>query len=318
MKKINSNTYITVIIPEQIMTIKKMAFMMLTAGLMLCNIKGVAQINPLQSMYFQNPYLYNPAMAGYNKGFNLNLVYRKQGNNFPGAPKTGAVAVDFQTTDRVGLGVNVYNAVAGLTTQTRAMATYAYHLPLSNDNQHLNFGLSLGVGNSKVNINDVIGDQGDTELGQYNELKPYIDGDFGIAYTSNGLQLSAVVPNLKSAVFKSTVQRFDPDRLLFIAVASYKIPLSNVEGDFSVEPLAAYRAIKDFKGLVDAGFKFDMKNYGIYMESIYHSNNILGLGFGLDRSAYVLSFNYNVETGQLGNRANSAFELGLKLRLFDK
>lgn len=276
-----------------------------------------AQLNPFNTMYFQNKYLYNPAMAGIEKGLNINLGYRQQWSNFPGSPKTGILTMDFQPTDRVGLGLNVNDDQTGLIRQTRIMGTYAYHLPLSDNNQHLSFGLSLGVNDSRVNYSSIHGDGTDMEIAQYNQLKPYIDGDFGIAYTSSGLNIGAAVPNLKSAFFKSSDERFDADRLLFITAASYKIPLQGNGSNFVLEPLAAFRIVKGYDNIVDAGFNFTMNDYaGLYFQSVYHSSRSMGLGFGMDQQRYALSFNYNLETGALSNYTQGAFELGLKLRLF--
>lgn len=291
----------------------------ITLTLTSLSLVSRAQLNPFNSMYFQNQYLYNPAMAGIEKGMNINLGYRKQWNNFPGAPKTGILTVDFQPTEKVGLGLNVNDDQTGLIRQTRIMGTYAYHLPLSDHNQQLSFGLSLGIDDSRVNYNNINGDLTDIEIQQYNQLKPYVDGDFGIAYTSNSLNMGAAVPNLKSVFFKSSDDRFGADRLLFITTASYKIPIQEDGAAFVLEPLAALRVVKGYDDIVDAGFNFKMPDYaGLSLQGIYHSNRSLGLGFGLDQQTYALNFNYNLETGVLSNYNQGAFELGLKLRLFGK
>src|ERR1700761_6834601 len=107
--------------------IKKIFFAMLLLG---CALQSRAQLNPLQSMYFQNPYLYNPSLAGMTNNLNINLDYRQQWSSFPGTPKTEAFTADYGATDRVGLGLTVYNDVAGLITQTKVVGTYAYHLPI--------------------------------------------------------------------------------------------------------------------------------------------------------------------------------------------
>jgi type IX secretion system PorP/SprF family membrane protein len=283
------------------------------------SLVSLAQLNPFNTMYFQNQYLYNPAMAGIEKGMNINLGYRKQWSNFPGSPETGILTMDFQPIAKVGLGINVNDDQTGLIRQTRVMGTYAYHLPLSDRNQQLSFGLSLGIDDSRVNYNNINGDVTDVEIAQYNQLKAYVDGDFGAAYTSNGLYVGAALPNLKSMFFKSSDERFDADRLLFITTASYKIPIQSDGAAFLLEPLAAWRIVKGYSDIIDAGFNFAMPDYGgLYFQSVYHSSRSLGVGFGLDQQTYALSFNYNLETGQLSNYTQGAFELGIKLRIFSK
>lgn len=276
-----------------------------------------AQLAPFQNMYFQNKYIYNPAMAGLEKGLNVNVGYRKQWSSFPGTPETGLLTADLQATDKVGLGINITDDKAGLIRQTRAVATYAYHLQLDDQSEHLSFGVSLGVNDSRVDYNAINGDQTDVEIGRYNQLKPYLDGDFGAAYTSNKLYIGAALPNMKSTFFKSSEDRIDVDKLLFIGIVSYKIPVGD-NGNFKVEPLAGLRLVKGYKDIVDAGVNFNMDKYGLFFQSIYHSSNSVGFGVGLDQRTYAINFSYNVETGQLRTYTNGAFELGIKLKLFNK
>jgi type IX secretion system PorP/SprF family membrane protein len=295
-------------------TTKTLLATVLLLGMALCSR---AQLNPFQTMYFQNKYISNPAMAGLDKGLNLNIGYRKQWSSFPGTPRTGTLTADFQPTDKVGLGINVTDDQAGLIRQTRIMGTYAYHLQLEGDNQHLSFGISAGVNDARVNYNNINGDQTDSEIDRYNQLKPYLDGDFGVAYTSNNLYIGGALPNMKSTFFKSSDERFDADQLLFIGIVSYKISVGD-GGAFKLEPLGGLRIVKGYTDIIDVGANFSMENYGLYFQSIYHTSKSLGIGFGLDQKIYAFNFSYNLETGQLSNYSNGSFELGLKLRLFGK
>ena len=275
-----------------------------------------AQLNPFQYMYYQDRYILNPALAGTDQGMTVNLGYRRQWNNLPGAPKTGILTAQYRAADKVGLGLNIQDDHSGLIHSTRVVGTYAYHLPLNGEQDHLSFGLSLGVNDSRVDYNEVVGDVSDEEIAQYNQLKPYIDGDFGAAYTGERLMISASLPNLKSTFFKESDTRFDTDRLLMVTAISYKLDLSNPTGILTLEPLAGFRIIKGYKNIVDAGLNFTMHNYGLYLQTIYHSNETLGMGIGMDQKSYLLNFSYNLETGRLRTLTHGAFELGLKLKLF--
>lgn len=277
-----------------------------------------AQLNPFEAMFYQNQYLYNPALAGLNKGLNINIGHMQQWSNFPGTPKTSVLTADLQAKERVGLGLNVNSDQAGLIRSTRIMGTYAYHLPLSNHGQYLSFGLSLGINDSRLNDHNITGDPTDEQVLRYNQLKPYVDGDMGIAYSSSGLNIGGALPNLKTIFFKGSDSRFDVDRLLFVSMISYKIHFQKEQQAFLLEPLASYRIVKGYKDIIDAGINFTMENYGLYIQGIYHSSESIGLGFGLDQKTYALNFAYNVETGTLRRYTNGTFEMGIKLRLFNK
>jgi len=293
----------------------KYIFALLLTGM---SLKGFGQLNPFQSMYYQDRYLLNPALAGMNKGLNVNLDYLQQWSSFPGTPKTASLTADYSATDRVGLGLNVNDDQAGIIRTTRAMASYAYHLPMGEQNQQLSFGLSLGIDDSRVDYSKVNGDLSDEEIAVYNQLKPYIDGNMGIAYSSDRLLLSAALPSLESTLFKASDSRFDADMLLFSSAAAYKFTIPSDYIDMELEPMAVFRAVKGYTNIVDAGFNLAMKNYGLNMQAMYHTNQNVSLGFGVNLQAILLTFNYNVETGPLSTYTNGSFELGMKLHLENK
>lgn len=298
--------------------VERMVKPLLITALILCStMYSKAQLAPFENMYFQNNYIYNPAMAGLDKGLNLNVGYRKQWSSFPGTPETAMITADLHATDKVGLGINISNDKAGLIKQTRAVATYAYHLPLNGNGQNLSFGLSLGINDSRVDYNGLNGDPFDEEIGRYNQLKAYLDGDFGIAYTSNKLHINAALPNMKSTFFESSDTRIDVDKLLFIGIISYKVALGD-NNAFKLEPLAGLRIVKGYKDIIDAGANFSMEQYGLFFRTIYHSSNSVSFGAGLDQRTYAFNISYNVETGMLKTYTNGAFEVGLKLKLFGK
>jgi type IX secretion system PorP/SprF family membrane protein len=275
-----------------------------------------AQINPYQAIYYQNRYLANPAMAGLNEGLNINLAYQQQWSSFAGSPKAQSLTTEFHATDKVGLGLNINDDQSGFFRQTCIKGTYAYHLPLGEQNQKLNFGVSLGINDSRINYNAVNGDLADIELLKYNQRGPLVDGDLGLSYTSNNLFIGGVLSNLNTNLFNRAVQREDVDRTVFITIVSYKI--SDGTGFFSLEPLAAYREIKGSGNIFDLGANFRMNNYHLDLQAIYHSNDNFGFGFVFNQRDYDIDFNYNLYTGQITNYTNGAFEIGLKLKLFNE
>jgi len=296
---------------------KMVKTMLATILLLGSSFYSKAQLNTFQNMYFQNKYIYNPAMAGLSKGLDFNVGYRQQWSSFEGTPKTALLTADIQATDKVGLGLNVVNEEAGLLKSTRVMATYAYHLKLEGDNQHLSFGLSLGVNGTRVDYSNINGDGSDPEIDQYNQLKPYLDSDFGAAYSSNNLYVGAALPNMKTTFFKSANDRFDADRLLFVGIASYKIPVGDDQA-FKLEPLVGLRIVKGHSDIIDAGANFNMDKYGLFFQTIYHSSQSLGFGLGMNQQTFGFNISYNIETGALRTYTNGTFEVGVKLKVFNR
>jgi type IX secretion system PorP/SprF family membrane protein len=139
---------------------KRLAALFLLLATMAATKTVLAQVNNFQSGYFTNQYLTNPAMAGLVKGLQFNLALRQQFTTVPGSPKMQNLTADYAAGDNVGIGLNINNDKTGLISRTRVMGTYAYHLPVS-ESSRLNFGLSLGVNDTYLDNNSIVGDGGD-------------------------------------------------------------------------------------------------------------------------------------------------------------
>ncbi len=276
-----------------------------------------AQLNPLATQYFQNQYLFNPAMAGINPGLNINLSLRKQWSSVPGAPFTQAISADYLLS-RAAFGVNVYNDQSGLLKTTRAVATYAYHIPLGENNQKLNFGLSAGVLSQRVPTDQIIGDQGDLAVSRYNDRKSYLDGDFGAAYTSNNLSIQAALPNLRSIFNQDNNNNGTVDRSLYFTSVSYRFGSNGTTNSVSIEPKVAFRGVKGYTNILDAGANLMMLDNQLSIQAMYHTSKSATFGFGLNKNTYSILAFYTTVTSQLSNYTNGDFELSLRLNLFDK
>jgi len=271
-----------------------------------------AQLNPLSSQYFINEYLINPAFAGKEDGTTLQATYRKQWSGMPGSPVTQNITADFGL-NRVGLGLNVNNERAGLLRQTRMLGTYAYHLPLDSGKHQLHFGLSLGMLTQRVEYADMNGDPSDVVVGDYNNQKNYIDGDFGIAYTSGGLNLQLAIPNMKN-FFKRDMRNVS-DIVTFYSAVSYLLDLNE---QIAMEPKIAFMGVRNFKNRVDLGMQFEFGGRRFNAAGIYHGNQSATFGAGFNFSnKLMLTGLYTTGTSILNNYMNGSFEMNLKFHIND-
>ncbi|MNX74276.1 hypothetical protein D3C86_1057100 [compost metagenome] len=275
------------------------------------NLKG--QLNPLSAQYYTNQYLINPAFAGTEEGLKLNGAYRKLWSNVPGSPLTQNLTADYGFS-KVGIGISVNNESAGLQRQTRVVASYAYHLKLNEVGGQLHFGVSFGFMNQRLENADIYGNPNDPMVGQYNDRKTYLDGDFGVAYTSGKLNIQASVPNLKSVLKKDVIKLADV--ATFYTAASYKIGISEGAEGMDVEPKVAFRGVKGFDHIWDAGAQLSIANQQVFLMGMYHStkNGTFGLGMNY-RKKYLISGTYTTQTSALSSYTNGSFELNLRLNL---
>lgn len=289
-------------------------FLILTifSGFVVSTVK--AQLNPLAAQYYSNRYLINPAFAGAKQGLVINGAYRKLWSNVPGSPVTQNLTADYGF-NKLGLGLNVNNESAGLQRQTRVVGSYAYHLPLNADGQQLHFGLSVGFMNQRLENADIYGNANDPMVGLYNDRKTYLDGDFGIAYTSNKLSLEASIPNLKSFFKKDVIKLADV--ATFYSAISYQIQLSEGAEGIDLEPKVAYRGVKGFGDIWDAGAQAWIANKQVFIMGMYHSTESSTFGLGMDfKRKYLVSGMYTSQTSDLTGYTNGSFELNLRMSLY--
>lgn len=300
-------------IKHQMPSNTKVFVLFLTILISLSSKETKAQLNPLSSQYFLNQYQANPAYAGLTDGLNLNLNYRKQWSNIPGSPSTQNITADYKI-NKVGLGVNVFNEKAGSLQRTKAMVTYAYHLPFNDDDKKLNFGASAGILDERVDYSNVNGDLTDPSISQFNNKGSLFDGDFGIAYTSNSINIEAAIPNIRSFIKQEDNNNID--RSQFYATASYKINIGKGGNMVLLEPKVAFRGIKGYENIFDAGANVTFADK-VFIMGMYHSTNSASFGAGINykNSLSFMGF-YTTETAALQGSANGTFEVSLRARLF--
>lgn len=269
-----------------------------------------AQIRPLGTQYYENQYISNPAFAGMDKGLNVNLSYRNQWRSVPGSPVTMAFSGDYRF-ERVGVGFIAYNDKAGLIGSTRVMGSYAYHLPLKGENKSLHFGLSVGVTKENLDNQNIVGAPDDVLALRFNERKPFLDGDFGIAYTNDRFTIQGALPNLSKFFHKDALNRIDGST--YFAAMSYKIATAlNVV----IEPKISYRGAKDIESIWDVGTNLRLENNIVSFMGMYRSDKSSVFGFGVNyQKYYFIQFFYTSQLagGRMGTGGD--FEVNFKINL---
>lgn len=293
--------------------VKRTTLCMMVILSLLITTAVKAQLNPMGSIYYQNQFLANPAMAGLESGFNLNTAFKAQWANVSGAPKIQYLTADYGfTNNKVGLGVLVYGESAGVINRLRSTISYAYHLELGEEGSFLDFGLATGIMNEWVDLSKSKGDLSDDVLNSFNSRKIYLDGDFGLAFRNNNLTIQGTLPNLKR-FFKRDINRNLVDRSTYFLAGSYKF-ISNDHLISLVEPKIVYRGIENYKGILDVGINLQLVDEKFLLSSIYHSSKSVTFGVGamFNKSKFGLLFQYTTNTAVMQNYSNGEFEVGLK------
>lgn len=161
---------------------------------------GFAQQLPLNDLYYNNRYLFNPANAGdqgYLVGF---LNHRRQWVGLEGAPVTNTLSVHSPIgKGNIGLGGTISSDRTDLYQRIAGSFTYAHRFHFSKKIVHsIAFGASLGFVDNKINLGSAVVDDNSDPLLQGGSS---INGtafniDFGLRYNIKGLELGFAIPQL--------------------------------------------------------------------------------------------------------------------------
>ena len=276
-------------------------------------MNAAAQLNPVPTIYFFNPYEVNPAMAGVSGGFEVNVAIKTQWTGMPGAPMMQSLTFSGATANKkVGAGLNIYNEKAGLMGRTSLKGSYAFHVPLDYYGDYtLDLGLSAGLTNERMDMKEAKGDLEDPVLQAINQRPVYIDGDFGIAYRCFGLTLQGVLPNLRR-LFTGMNESQTADRFLYLASAAYLFEVSD-ERDLEAEPLVMFRKVQGYRSLWDAGMRLQFSQRKLNSTIIYHNTGSLTVGVGTVYAEKLgIQASYTSNGRELGKYGNGEFTIALK------
>lgn len=121
-----------------------------------------------QTQVTNNPYLYNPAVAGMKRINNITLSVRQSISQIEGSPRTQVLSFYNRMKNKnnreltregykaevknTGMGVFLYNDVDGPFRSLGLSATFSYHLPLNSDKtEQISFGMGPFLAYNSIN-----------------------------------------------------------------------------------------------------------------------------------------------------------------------
>lgn len=277
-----------------------------------CLQQGFTQLNPFGAGYYQNQYLLNPAMAGLKQELKLNGGYRRESASISDAISSQYLTGEYGLNSKMGVGLNLYNDLAGLLRTTRAMATYSYHIALNEKGRALHLGVSGGVVNKQVDNGASNGETGDPLLSRGSTID--IDADLGIAYTDGRLTVQGAFPGMVTYFGKD--EEDVVNRPMYFAAASYKFLFNDDE--IILEPKVAYRGIEGNDNILDAGaavlFKDKLQLFGMY-----HSTESITVGAGaFIKKQLTITAMYNTGATGVKGYTDGSFEIGIGLSILNR
>lgn len=295
--------------------------------------RAKAQTDPHFSQIYAYPLWLNPALTGVFDGdtrFTAN--FKDQWTGITNGYQTGAVSVDFKATEKVSLGFNLINQVAGSANFNyfAAYGTFGYSVAISSDgSKKLHFGVQAGF----------IDRSFDSSLLQFdNQYNPLIGYDPNIASGESFLTTDAFIFDSGAGIYYedasgNTVKPFGGASVYHIngapdpfAAAGTKTVLPirfNIHGgvkiatseSLSVTPNVIYiRQQQNQIRAVDiyAELKSTDGN-SLILGAMYRLNDAVVAEFGYHIKSAVIGLSYDINTSPLNTATNGYGGLELSL-----
>ena len=197
------------------------------------NTIAYSQTEPMYSQYMYNMLGVNPAYAGNREATSFNFFQRNQWVGLKGAPKTTSVSIDKAAKEsKIGLGFQAYDDRLGVESATGFNGMISSRVKIS-DRGILSGGISFGLMNYRINLNDVMNrytptDPSFVSSAKASQWNPSVG--MGIYYNTDRFYMGLSTPSIlrsrlaKYENFVSGVQKTDDFHLF--ATAGYVVEVN--------------------------------------------------------------------------------------------
>lgn len=306
------------------MDMKKLVVMIIALAMAL---PAMSQQLPLFSLYRENSFILNPAIAGSEDHAIASFTYREQWTSMADRPRTSSV--NFHSPIyryNFGLGGQIIYDRTGPTSLTGATFTYAYHIkfyklnpfrfPTWVRNSVLSFGLSASIYQYRLETTDLILDQpNDLAVSSEDNNAILPNAGVGIYYYYDNFFLGYSSPQLIPLNSKFTgddgvsiIQRVNHN---FI-VAGGKIPFGRKEGYrymFSFMPVVWFKHVKNAPWQLDGHARLMYWDY-VWVGAGYRTSNALVVEVGgMIRDRIKIGYAYDQQIGELSSQLGGAHEI---------
>jgi type IX secretion system PorP/SprF family membrane protein len=279
-----------------------------------------AQQVSLNSQYLFNEYILNPGAVGSKDYTPVQLNFRKQWTNFPGAPTTQFLTAHGKVANKMGIGANIYNDLAGPSRRTGITFSGAYHLQLDKAYNHkLGFGLGLSLTQHFIDVNklDTYIDNDPTVLkGFNNQFVP--DANAGIFYhyknkgfagisAYNMVEKTRDLFNFYSSIYSPLVRHY-----YFLGGYHFEITKN-----FGIKPTVMVQAIEAGVFQFDGTLLFTFNKYFWIGASYRHNADVVGL-IGGQVGPLKFGYSYDYTLSDIARYSNGSHEVFLELQIRTK
>ncbi|MBY0435395.1 MAG: type IX secretion system membrane protein PorP/SprF [Cyclobacteriaceae bacterium] len=272
-----------------------------------------AQQDPLYAQYINNPFVLNPAYAGFTQNLNTSISYRQQWSGFEGSPTTVNANGHISLLDnRMGAGLMFVSDKIGNSTTTEVLGSYAYRIKMDNT-KTLSFGLQAGIANYQIDntkVNPL--DQNDPLFqGTVSETKPSFGA--GLILSTDRYFVGLSVPRMLKTSLTAAGINAAVYTQHYYAMGSYLFFLSE---HIRLKPSVLLKLVSGAPASVDLNASFilhenyqaglltrNFNTYGLFLQGIFKDSFRLGYVFEVPTGSSV-GTNFSTHEITLGFRMN--------------
>lgn len=277
------------------------------------------------SLLRENAFTLNPALAGMQGWLHGTITGRKQFTKIEGAPYTAMLAMNGQIEGKnVGLGGYLIHDVTGPTGKSAITLSAAYNIQLykrhaakysSKRSDHLlSVGLAVSVVQYRLRGDQLlVNDANDPDLYTTRGFKIYPDLSLGVYYKyKENFYTGFSVPQLMGLNIdyagSDGIARIKKIQHLYFLIGG---KIEWARGNFSIDPVAAFRWVKGAPFQGDAGLRFVMYKV-FWLGAIYRSRNymVFDAGFNI-KDKFSISYAYDLNLAKYRRDVGSTHEISL-------
>lgn len=267
-----------------------------------------AQNEPIIAQYMYHTHVFNPAVSGNTRDFELSALARQQWVGYKEAPSTQLLdAYGYIPKIKGGVGLVFVNDMLGKERATSLRVSYAYSQRMA-DRAHVSIGLAVGFLNLGLKGQELIYQQENDQSGIYSQqskFKAYLNA--GIEFDVYNLKLGFSVSNLDQSLNKATVFKLPRH---YFAYAKYSWDI-NQKVNFS--PGVFIRS-SQFTTQAEINLSATFKKRvtaGVFYRTVDAAGALLGVY--ITKHLFV-SYSYDFDFGTLRSYQSGSHELNISYR----
>ncbi|MBL1279884.1 MAG: type IX secretion system membrane protein PorP/SprF [Fluviicola sp.] len=277
-----------------------------------------AQQIALNSQYLFNEMLVNPGAAGIKDYIPIQMSFRKQWANFPGAPVTQAISAHGKVGKKMGFGGSMFNDVAGPSRRTGVNINTSYHLQLDSKNNHkLGMGIGMSLTQHLIDVTRLttyLPDDPAVTAGFDNQIVP--DANVGLFYYFKDKAYAGIsaynLVELKRNLYDFENSVGNPLVRTYYFLGGYNFRLSD---NFGLKTSTLVQGIETGTVQFDVTALFTFKDY-VWLGASYRHEDAVAFLVGGQAGPFKFGYSYDYTLSDIADYSYGSHEVFLELQLF--